>query len=137
MISVIGQRKNSPRKSWISSYFSIVENGLEAVDSDRPKLVDFYRLGRMRYVPQHISRQDALFAMCLFCFLDIKLKFSVLLSINFYSVFTVYTRKNLTTCQQDVFATGLWQACRQVVTMLLFYQVAITRLSTRNLLTNC
>jgi hypothetical protein len=35
-----------------------------------------------------------------------------------------YTRKNLTTCQQDVFATGLWQACQQVVTMLLFYQVA-------------
>jgi hypothetical protein len=44
----------------------------------------------------------------------------------------LYTRKNLTTCQQDVFATGLWQACQQVVTMLLFYQVA-TRLS----LTTC
>jgi hypothetical protein len=43
-----------------------------------------------------------------------------------------YTRKNLTTCQQDEFATGLWQACQQVVTMLLFYQVA-TRLS----LTTC
>jgi hypothetical protein len=43
-----------------------------------------------------------------------------------------YTHKNLTTCQQDVFATGLWQACQQVVTMLLFYQVA-TRLS----LTTC
>jgi hypothetical protein len=44
-----------------------------------------------------------------------------------------YTHKNLTTCQQNVFATGLWQACRQqVVTMLLFYQVA-TRLS----LTTC
>jgi hypothetical protein len=43
-----------------------------------------------------------------------------------------YTRKSLTACQQDVFATGLWQACQQVVTMLLFYQVA-TRLS----LTNC
>jgi hypothetical protein len=42
------------------------------------------------------------------------------------------TRKNLTTCQQDVFATGLQQACQQVVTMLLFYQVA-TRLS----LTTC
>ena len=27
-----------------------------------------------------------------------------------------YTRKNLT-CQQDVFATGLYQACQQVVTM--------------------
>jgi hypothetical protein len=35
---------------------------------------------------------------------------------------------NLTTCQQDVFATGLLQACQQVVTTLLFYQVA-TRLS--------
>jgi hypothetical protein len=44
----------------------------------------------------------------------------------------MYTRKHLTTCQQDVFATGLWQACQQVVTMLLFYQVA-TRLS----LTTC
>ena len=43
-----------------------------------------------------------------------------------------YTRDNLTTCQQDVFATGLQQACQQVVTMLLFYQVA-TRLS----LTTC
>jgi hypothetical protein len=29
----------------------------------------------------------------------------------------VCTRKNLTTCQQDVFATGLQQACQQVVTM--------------------
>jgi hypothetical protein len=47
-------------------------------------------------------------------------------------VHRVYTRKNLTTCQQDVFATGLQQACQQVVTMLLFYQVA-TRLS----LTTC
>jgi hypothetical protein len=27
-------------------------------------------------------------------------------------------------CQQDVFATGLWPACQQVVTMLLLYQVA-------------
>ena len=36
----------------------------------------------------------------------------------------LYTRKNLTTCQQNVFATGLWQACQQVVKMLLFYQVA-------------
>jgi hypothetical protein len=36
----------------------------------------------------------------------------------------VYTRKNLTTFHQDVFPTGLWQACQQVVTMLLFYQVA-------------
>jgi hypothetical protein len=43
-----------------------------------------------------------------------------------------YTRKNLSTCQQDVFAKGLYQACQQVVTMLLFYQVA-TRLS----LTTC
>jgi hypothetical protein len=42
---------------------------------------------------------------------------------------TTCTRNNLTTCQQDVFATGLWQACQQVVTML---QVA-TRLS----LTTC
>jgi hypothetical protein len=40
----------------------------------------------------------------------------------------VYTSKNLTICQQDVFATGLLPACQQVVTMLLFYQVA-TRLS--------
>jgi hypothetical protein len=39
-----------------------------------------------------------------------------------------YTHKNLTTCQQNAFATDLWQACQQVVTMLLFYQVA-TRLS--------
>jgi hypothetical protein len=39
-----------------------------------------------------------------------------------------YTQKKLTTCQQDMFTTGLWQACQQVVTMLLFYQVA-TRLS--------
>jgi hypothetical protein len=31
-----------------------------------------------------------------------------------------YTSKNLTTCQQDVFATGLKQASQQVVTMLLF-----------------
>ena len=49
----------------------------------------------------------------------------------------------LTACEQtcnklvvftcvDAFATGLWQACQQVVTMLLFYQVA-TRLS----LTTC
>ena len=36
--------------------------------------------------------------------------------------------RNLTTCQQDVFATCLQQACQQVVTMLLFYQIA-TRLS--------
>jgi hypothetical protein len=42
----------------------------------------------------------------------------------------LYTRKNLTTCQQDVFAK---QACQQVVIMLLFYQVA-TRLS---LMTTC
>jgi hypothetical protein len=47
-------------------------------------------------------------------------------------VLSKYTRKNLTTCQQDVFATCLWQACQQVVTMLLFYQVA-----TRLLLTTC
>ena len=26
----------------------------------------------------------------------------------------MYTRKNLTTCQQDMFATGLYQACQQV-----------------------
>jgi hypothetical protein len=44
----------------------------------------------------------------------------------------VYTRENLTTFQQDVFATGLQQAGQQVVTMLLFYRVAI-RLS----LTTC
>jgi hypothetical protein len=45
--------------------------------------------------------------------------------------------KKFTTCQQDVFAAGLQQACQQVVTMLLFNQVA-TRLSlTHNLLTNC
>ena len=43
-----------------------------------------------------------------------------------------HTRENLTTRQQDVFATGLQQACQQVVTMLLFSQVA-TRLS----LTSC
>jgi hypothetical protein len=43
-----------------------------------------------------------------------------------------YTRKNRTTCQQDVFATGLQQACQQVATMLLLYQVG-TRLS----LTTC
>jgi hypothetical protein len=48
------------------------------------------------------------------------------------TVVVEYTHKNLTTCQQNVFATGLWQACQQVVTMLLFYQVA-TRLS----LTTC
>ena len=42
------------------------------------------------------------------------------------------TRKNLTTCQQDAFATGLWQACQQVAIMMLLYQVA-TRLS----LTTC
>ena len=41
-----------------------------------------------------------------------------------------YSRKNLTTCQQDVLATGA--SSQQVVTMLLFYQVA-TRLS----LTTC
>jgi hypothetical protein len=35
------------------------------------------------------------------------------------------TRKNLTTCQQDVFTTGLWQAYQQVGTMLSFYEVAI------------
>ena len=46
--------------------------------------------------------------------------------------FLDYIRENLTTCQRDVFATGLQQACQQVVTMLLFYQ-AVTRLS----LTNC
>jgi hypothetical protein len=41
----------------------------------------------------------------------------------------IYTRKNLTTCRQDVFATGLQQTWQQVVTMqLLFYQV-VTRLS--------
>jgi hypothetical protein len=45
---------------------------------------------------------------------------------------TDYTRKNLTTCQQEVFATGLYQACQQVLTVLLFYQAA-TRLS----LTTC
>jgi hypothetical protein len=33
----------------------------------------------------------------------------------------IYTRKNLTTCQQDVSATDLLQACQQVVTTLLFY----------------
>ena len=38
------------------------------------------------------------------------------------------TRKNLPPSQRVVFATSLQQACRQVVTMLLFYQVA-TRLS--------
>jgi hypothetical protein len=27
----------------------------------------------------------------------------------------LYTRKNLTTYQQDVFATGLWHACQQVL----------------------
>jgi hypothetical protein len=43
-----------------------------------------------------------------------------------------YTRENLANYQQDVFATGLQQACQQVVTMLIFYQVA-TRLS----LTTC
>ena len=43
--------------------------------------------------------------------------------------FVKHFPENLTTCQQDVFATGLWQACQQVVTML---QVA-TRLS----LTTC
>jgi hypothetical protein len=43
------------------------------------------------------------------------------------------TGKNLTTCQQDVFATALQQACQQqVVTIRLFHQVA-TRLS----LTTC
>jgi hypothetical protein len=36
----------------------------------------------------------------------------------------LFPEKNLTTCQQDVFATGLWQVCQQVVTMMLFYQVA-------------
>jgi hypothetical protein len=44
----------------------------------------------------------------------------------------IYTSKNLATCQQDVFATGLPQSCQQVLTTLLFYQVA-TRLS----LTTC
>jgi hypothetical protein len=44
----------------------------------------------------------------------------------------IYTRKNLTTCQEDVFATGLLQACQQVMATVLFYQVA-TRLS----LTTC
>jgi hypothetical protein len=54
-----------------------------------------------------------------------------LVTMKYYEV-TSYTRKNLTTRQQDVFATDLLQACQQVVTMLLFYQVA-TRLS----LTTC
>jgi hypothetical protein len=44
-----------------------------------------------------------------------------------------YTRKNLTTCQQDVFATGLWQACQQVVTMMLFYQVNCYKVVIHNL----
>ena len=35
-----------------------------------------------------------------------------------------YTRKNGTTCQKDLFTTGLLQACQQAVTLLLFYQVA-------------
>jgi hypothetical protein len=48
-----------------------------------------------------------------------------------------YTRTNLTTCQQDVFATALLQACQQVVTMLSFYQVATYKVVTHNLLTNC
>jgi hypothetical protein len=43
-------------------------------------------------------------------------------------MFVIYTGKNLTTCQQDVFATDLQQACQQVVAILCFYQVA-TRLS--------
>jgi hypothetical protein len=43
---------------------------------------------------------------------------------TFGSDVPLYTRKNFTTCRQDVFATGLQQACQQVVTMLLFYQVA-------------
>jgi hypothetical protein len=51
---------------------------------------------------------------------------------NNSEVLSKYTRKNVTTSQQDVFATCLWQACQQVVTMLLFYQV-VTRLS----LTTC
>ena len=40
-----------------------------------------------------------------------------------YSTPYKYTRKILTTYQQDVFATSLEQACQQV-TMLLFFQVA-------------
>jgi hypothetical protein len=42
----------------------------------------------------------------------------------------VYTRENLTTFQQDVFATGLQQACQQVVTMLLFYRAIRLSLTT-------
>jgi hypothetical protein len=31
--------------------------------------------------------------------------------------------RHLTTCQQYVFATGLWQACQQVVTMLVLIKL--------------
>jgi hypothetical protein len=42
------------------------------------------------------------------------------------------TRKNLTTCQQDVFATGLSTSCNNVVVLSSCYKVV-----THNLLTNC
>ena len=51
---------------------------------------------------------------------------------GFRIMLALYTCKNLTTCYKYVFATGLQQACQQIATMLLFYQVA-TRLS----LTTC
>jgi hypothetical protein len=50
--------------------------------------------------------------------------------------FICYTRKKFTTCQQDVFATGLWQPCQQVVTML-FLLSSCYKVVTHNLLTNC
>ena len=42
-----------------------------------------------------------------------------------YVKITRFSSTNLATCQQDVFATDLQQACQQVVTMLSFHQVAI------------
>ena len=44
----------------------------------------------------------------------------------------MYTRKNLTSCQQVVLATTLQQACQQVVAMLLFCQVVPSLLLTTN-----
>jgi hypothetical protein len=57
--------------------------------------------------------------MSLWCqrFIYTQLPLELLICPSWFS--QMYARKNLTICQQDVFATGLKQACQQVVTMLL------------------
>lgn len=57
--------------------------------------------------------------------------------VTMLSFYQIVTKLSLTTCEQDVFATGLQQHCQQDVTMLSYYKVA-TRLSLmHNLSTRC